>query len=811
MSSTQEIPADLLAADSAGWKLIRVHGWGGSACGCGNANCRSPGKHPVGKGWQERHATAEEIARHLAAGGNVGLLLGPASGVVDVEFDDDAGREIAERLLADIKTPTWKSSRSVHRLFRFADWLESVETDGAGKAKLDVKGLELRLGCGGKAAQSVMPPSRHASGCVYEWLPGLSPAEVETAELPAELVEFIREHTRKPSPQPLATKRPAEPSRNGTGPTPLDRCLRYLEKIEKAIQGAGGSDPTFHAACECWKFGLSEDAAWHAMNWFNQNRCEPPWSGYELRHKLDSARQDVEAREQFGCRLNEGRPEGKGGFSAGSDRKPTPEATEAPEAEALESVDDPHRLARLLVDEGRTPEGEATLVYWRDEWLKWDGAAYRTIPVGEIRGGITRLAKREFDRDAAERMEAYRHRIASGDGRKGEKPPKAMKVTRAGVSNVVQALEAECLLSSTQEQPSWLEGEGPFPAEEILPHAGGLLHIPSLVDGRDCEALLTPQFFASHGLPYGFDPTATCPKWLAFLGELWPDDPESIEALRQWFGYLLTPDTRRHKMAMLVGPTRCGKGTIGRVLLAMLGEENCAAPKLSSLATSFGLWPLVGKPAALIADARLSGRMDGVAILETLLSITGEDAQDIHRKNLPAVTGIKLPTRFTVLTNELPDMRDASGAFSARVLLLKLTEDFLGREDEALTDRLKTELPGILNWAIRGWESLRSRGRFIQPASGAAMLDALRDMGSPVGQFVRERCQVGAGFMVSVPELFGEWKEWCQSAGRDKPGTVQTFGKQLSSVCPRVEIARPRNDDGGRTRHYEGIRLRNPF
>jgi len=34
--------------------------------------------------------------------------------------------------------------------------------------------------------------------------------------------------------------------------------------------------------------------------------------------------------------------------------------------------------------------------------------------------------------------------------------------------------------------------------------------------------------------------------------------------LQDWFGYTLSPDTSQQKMLMIVGPTRSGKGTIGR-------------------------------------------------------------------------------------------------------------------------------------------------------------------------------------------------------------------------------------------------------
>ena len=58
--------------------------------------------------------------------------------------------------------------------------------------------------------------------------------------------------------------------------------------------------------------------------------------------------------------------------------------------------------------------------------------------------------------------------------------------------------------------------------------------------------------------------------------------------LQEWVGYLLTQDTRQHKILLIVGPPRSGKGTIGRVLRELLGHENVVGPTLSSLGE--GIW-----------------------------------------------------------------------------------------------------------------------------------------------------------------------------------------------------------------------------
>lgn len=156
-----------------------------TAAGCHIVRLAKREKRPLGAGWQDKSTDNPFIVTGwLSAGYNVGLLLGPASGVVDVEYDDPAGREqLAAFGILDIPTPTWRSARGEHRLFRWEPWMPAT-------ACTKVDDLEIRLG--GRAAQSVLPPSRHPAGGVYEWI--VRPSDVPVAAFPAQLLAGVKCH-----------------------------------------------------------------------------------------------------------------------------------------------------------------------------------------------------------------------------------------------------------------------------------------------------------------------------------------------------------------------------------------------------------------------------------------------------------------------------------------------------------------------------------------------------------------------------------------------------------------------------------------
>lgn len=514
-------------------------------------------------------------------------------------------------------------------------------------------------------------------------------------------------------------------------------------------------------------------------------------------------------------------PPGPGGGKVGLDdyliahgadglRKLLSEATpaERPKAEcAGDAVDNPHRLATGFLRTSYPGIGPHRLRWYRAEWVVWDAGAYQRIPDQDVRAHVAAFVRNEFVKAHALATKAWQDKP---NKKHDDKPPTVRPVTGKLVADVLLALGGIVLLPADTEAPAWIGGpKGPDPAT-VLPVGNGLLDLAAATAGKvNCLHPHTPGFFAWGAVPYDYDPAATEPKlWLKFLGDLWPDAPDCIATLQEWFGCTLTPDTRQQKVLMLIGPRRSGKGTIFRVHREMIGAGAVAAPTLGSLATNFGLSPLLGKSVAMVSDARIGGRTDAAVIVERLLSISGEDAITVDRKHRDPVT-VRLPTRFMLASNELPRLSDSSGALAGRLIVLPLTRTFYGAEDHHLTDRLLKELPGILNWAIAGWARLQARGRFVQPKAGAGLVQEMEDLTSPVGAFVRERCVVGPGERVEVDELYAAWKSWCEQHGRKEPGTQETFGKDLRAVVHGLVKERPRTSEG-RIHVYTGIRFRTP-
>ena len=433
------------------------------------------------------------------------------------------------------------------------------------------------------------------------------------------------------------------------------------------------------------------------------------------------------------------------------------------------------------------PDGNLTLRHWNDVWMTWDGSHWAEREDEYVRGWFYRRTEHAVYVDKQMMVTPW-------------------SPTKGKVNAILDSLgSAIALVGTGTTVPAWLDPDGtvmaspPASPRQVVAVANGLLDTSS-------PKLLppSPAYFNEVSVPFDYDPAAPPPaRWLSFLAELWPADPGAIDLLQEWFGYVVSGRTDLQKIGGLFGPPRSGKGTIARVLAALVGPPNVAGPTIAQLGMNFGLWPLVGKTLAIISDARLA-RSDARMVVERLLAISGEDRITVDHKYHQQWTGT-LSARFMILSNEAPAFQDASGAIVSRFILITTHESFLGREDRDLTPTLLAELTGILNWALDGLRRLdRHDGVFSTSAASADVIRGMQDLASPVRTFVDERCHEHGE--VTKADLFDGWREWCRETG-NRAGTMQEFSRDLKIALPGLKSIRPWREGKDRTRAWAGISL----
>ena len=434
-------------------------------------------------------------------------------------------------------------------------------------------------------------------------------------------------------------------------------------------------------------------------------------------------------------------------------------------------------------------EGCSTLKFWQKQFWRWDGTHWKVLDDDTVRAKMYEFLD-----------EAYKE-TGSGSHRHLER----FEPDQTAVNKTIDALRSGVNLEPENEMPGWLWAEAPVEnVKELVACQNGLLDVR---ERRLIEH--TPRFWSPNVVEFDFDHRAKAPRFEQFLREVWPGDEEAQQQVVEMMGVCVTDETKYQKAWMLVGPQRGGRGTIGRVLQGLVGKENYIGTTLRSFGEPFGMQSFIGKKVVVFSDARLDGvSRHGLSLIaERLLTITGEDAQDVNRKYLGNWSGV-LKSRLIFFSNELLRFQDESGALAGRFNTNRMTQSFLGREDKELTNKLLAERSGILNLALDALDRLRDRGRLIQPASGLEMGQDLRHLTSDILAFVDECLEVNPNLSATVEQLFAVWNKWCEKRMIRHGWGLPQFSEKLRSACPTLRSSRPRKGGPTRPTTFLGIGIR---
>ena len=215
-----------------------------------------------------------------------------------------------------------------------------------------------------------------------------------------------------------------------------------------------------------------------------------------------------------------------------------------------------------------------------------------------------------------------------------------------------------------------------------------------------------------------YEPDAECPKFREFMDQSL--DKKYHDLIAEFVGYILWPQYHIHKAFMFLGPKRTGKGTMMRVIEAVVGQNSCSHVSLQDLLEHrFMRARLFGKKLNSYGDLPATPLKDA----GIFKNVTGEDTIDAENKYEQPFS-FKNSAKMLSSANRLPKMRVPDDAFYGRWVIVPFENSCYGKEDTELTAKLTTaeELSGILNLGLEGLKRLRKNGwRFTYEDDAAAI------------------------------------------------------------------------------------------
>jgi len=732
--------------------------------------CTPNGKLPLtAHGYQDATADAAQIDAWWSKwpSANVAMACAP-SGYMVLDVDshrlDDAGRAFVADLEANHPTSTQDTpTGGTHYMYMLPHGVALSNSAGQLPAGIDVRvnGYVLLspsvVTYRGDEAAAKGVADGHTGR--YQWRTDMRPNEFPPQPLPDHVLEL------------LLTKRPESPAASIAPPTSdvsSERAFRYAEAaLERELDALarapqGGRNEQLNKSA----FSLGQLAAGGALN------------GHEIADKLSAVSQAIglDAREiertirsgmQAGAKKPRGVPElPRATYAAYTNGNGAQAQTATIDAQAMD-------LSKLVY---KTEDGgilDVWLALYGDGWLfvngydtwsRWTGTHWQRDESQEINSEIQTLMQTLNDL-------AHDRKRAAGDDK-------------------AAAAAATAHISATRRSRSRVASiEGMAQANRSARvadlDAGNLLNLQN--GTLDLDTLeMTPHDRAramTYCLPYAYDPQAICPRFRSFVREVLvlegttdPDD-DLVRLFQELVGYTLTTDTRHEVMVWLAGEGGNGKTVAITILRDLLGGMAGSVDFQTLGATgNYDLADLPGKRLVFSTESKRGGHM-----AEELLRriVSGE------RINTRPIYGS--PFNFDPVAkiwwamNDKPVIRDTSNATWRRLKLIPFNRTFSDAEkDIHLLDKLRDELPGILNWALDGLSRLRAQGAFSPAAAADNAANDYRRESNPIAQWLAE-CTSKAPenlYPTASSAAYANYKTWCEANGRSALNSTN-FGTEI--------------------------------
>lgn len=312
-----------------------------------------------------------------------------------------------------------------------------------------------------------------------------------------------------------------------------------------------------------------------------------------------------------------------------------------------------------------------------------------------------------------------------------------------------------------------------------------------LLPKEDCQLVPhDPSYMSTIQLPYNYEADAACPRWEAFIEDVTEGNRDKADLLQEIAGYPLFPDNSLEKAFFLIGSGGNGKGVYIDTLRDVYGDENCSALEPSKFNSDFDPIMLRYSLLNICSEARMDmknaeARFKGI--------VSGDPITAAHK----GVDAIKFRPRCKVITscNDFMNSNDITHAFLRRLVFVKFTRNYvqMGNQDTNLRAKLRKEIPGILNWCVKGYIRLLENGQFTHTSEQDVIEAEFLESMNPLAAFITEKLMDIYGEITPVKDIYITYVAWCKTYNTTPLGHTRfsrTLQNLMTTMRPGVKFYR---------------------
>lgn len=292
---------------------------------------------------------------------------------------------------------------------------------------------------------------------------------------------------------------------------------------------------------------------------------------------------------------------------------------------------------------------------------------------------------------------------------------------------------------------------------------------------------------------------ADCPRWLAFLDDIFAGDKDLIRYIQKAVGYSLTGSTAEQCAFFLYGTGRNGKSTFIDVIRDVFGDY-AANIQPETIMVKSSQSNAINSDIARLKGARLVTSVEpneGVRLNEGLLKqLTGDDTVTA-RKLYSEEFEFKPEFKLWMATNHKPIIRGTDTGIWRRIHMIpfdvQIPED---KVDKNLTHKLKAEMTAIFKWCIDGCLMWQREGLQMPAAVLKSVREYRREM-DVISAFIEDKCTLEGTVQANM--LYAAYASWADSNNE----YCMSNTKFSTELAKRFEKIKGRNYN-----YFTGISIR---
>ena len=289
---------------------------------------------------------------------------------------------------------------------------------------------------------------------------------------------------------------------------------------------------------------------------------------------------------------------------------------------------------------------------------------------------------------------------------------------------------------------------------------------------------LSHDFVITNQIPWDYDPQAYCEIVDKTLHKLANGDDAVYDLLEEMIGYTFYRRNELRKSFILLGDKANGKSTFLDMVKTLLGEDNISALDLAELNSRFKTAELFGK-LANVGDDISDDFIPDVSIFKKLVS---GDRVSAERKGQDPFE-FNSYAKLLFSANEMPRMRDKTGAVLDRLVIVPFTATF-SKDDPDFDPYIKYKLRTpeamsyLINVGLDGLDRVLRNRCFTMPESAKVEIAEYEAMANPIKSFMDT---LDRDYIIgqSTDSVYSDYVAWTIKANVTAMSIVQ-FTRQVT-------------------------------